>query len=346
MAAGFELKIITDLSMMPKVVETNIDEVKPVIDAAIAKLDGLVVTDNKDDIIAADADAAKLRKMSDAIKRFRLDHIALWKTPMEDFETKCKAAEKRLTEAATSITAKTGEVKELWRNRKREKYQKLWAEKVAEAFDEHIQSCDHVSEFFKHWTDPKTKGTWVNSSVSESSVVAAMDAEIERMKQGVEAVKANYGEQSEEVQAKARYALYKAFDLNDVICEVNRWKAEQKAIAEAAEAERKRQAEKQAAMEQAKRDLAARRAAEEANRVVEAEAAARGAEAAAAPAQTPTAPAPAEAQDTQSGASDGKGDAAPVETYRLAVTGTREALMNMKAYGLKLGIAFKNLDNE
>lgn len=335
----FELKIITDLSTMPKVVETNIDEVKPVIDAAIAKLDGLVVTDNKDDIIAADADAAKLRKMSDAIKRFRLDHIALWKTPMEDFETKCKAAEKRLTEAATSITAKTGEVKELWRNRKREKYQKLWAEKVAEAFDERIQRCDHVSDFFKHWTDPKTKGTWVNSSVSESSVVAAMDAEIERMKQGVEAVKANYGDQSEEVQAKARYALYKAFDLNDVICEVNRWKAEQKAIAEAAEAERKLQAEKRAAMEQARRDLAARRAAEEANRVVEAEAAA-------APSQTTPAPAPVEAQDNQSGASDGKGDAAPVETYRLAVTGTREALMKMKEYGLKLGIAFKNLDNE
>ena len=32
----FELVIKTDLSKMPKVVETNIDEVTPVIDAAIA----------------------------------------------------------------------------------------------------------------------------------------------------------------------------------------------------------------------------------------------------------------------------------------------------------------------
>ena len=55
----FTLKVLTDLSTMPKVVETNIDEVTPVIDAAIAKLDGLEVTDNKDEIVAADQDAAK-----------------------------------------------------------------------------------------------------------------------------------------------------------------------------------------------------------------------------------------------------------------------------------------------
>ena len=148
----FELVIKTDLSKMPKVVETNIDEVTPVIDAAIAKLDGLEVTDNKDEIVAADQDAAKLRKMCDAIKRFRLDHIALWKEPMEQFETKCKASEKRLTEAAASITAKTAEVKELWRYRKREKCREWMGELLDENFTERpaITESITVEGVFQH----------------------------------------------------------------------------------------------------------------------------------------------------------------------------------------------------
>ena len=154
----FTLKVLTDLSKMPKVVETNIDEVTPVIDAAIAKLDGLEVTDNKDEIVAADQDAAKLRKMCDAIKRFRLDHIALWKEPMEQFETKCKAAEKRLTEAAASITAKTAEVKDLWRERKREQCNGWLNEMMDANFpdDKEIVCSASVQRFYENWVNPKT----------------------------------------------------------------------------------------------------------------------------------------------------------------------------------------------
>ena len=326
----FTLKILTDLSMMPKVVETNIDDVKPAIDAAIAKLDGLVVTDKKEDIISADADAAKLRKMSEAIKRFRLDHIAIWKEPMEAFETKCKAAEKRLTEAATTITTKTGEVKEMWRQRKRDKYAALWQEKLSGIFSDETKNCEHVRNFFAHWTDPKTKGTWVNSSVSDKTVTDAMDAEIKRMSDCFDALEANYSGQSEEIQAKARYALLKRFDLNDVINEVNRWKAEQKAIAEAAEAERKRKSDKEAAMEQAKRELAAHR-----EKMVKAEAARKEEEALAQIAPTAT---------TAPKAGTLNGDEAKKETYRLEITGTRVALTKLRQYGLELGIEFRNLD--
>lgn len=320
----FELKILTDLTAMPKVVETNIDEVTPVIEAAIAKTKGLEVTDNKDEIVAADADAAKLRKMSDAIKRFRLDHIALWKEPMEAFETKCKAAEKKLTEAATAITAKTGEVKELWRQRKRDKYAKLWDEKLAEAFGQgsEVASCKSAKDFYALWTDAKTKGTWVNSSVSESSVVAAMDAEIKRMQDTLAAFDTNYADRPVEVRARAMNALLARFDMNDVIQAVANWEREQAEVAARAEAERKRQAEKDAAMEAQKKALAAKR--EQAGQVAPATVAA-----------SPAAPAPS-AQAAE----------AAKETYRLEVTGTREALMKMKEYGLALGIAFKNLDNE
>ena len=320
----FELVIKTDLSKMPKVVETNIDEVTPVIDAAIAKLDGLEVTDNKDEIVAADQDAAKLRKMCDAIKRFRLDHIALWKEPMEQFETKCKAAEKRLTEAAASITAKTAEVKELWRDRKREQCKEWFAELLDANFTERpdITASKSVEGFFQHWTDPKTKGTWVNSSVHEAAIKQAMQAEIDRMKATMEGVEANYANEPEEVKAKARLAMLERFDMNDVITAVNAWKKEQAEIAARAEAERKRQAEKDAAMEAQKAALAAK--SEQA-------------------AQISPEPPKAEPPKAEPPKAEQPKDDAQVETYRLEITGTREALTKLREYGKSLGISFKKI---
>ena len=332
----FELVIKTDLSKMPKVVETNIDEVTPVIDAAIAKLNGLEVTDNKDEIVAADADAAKLRKMCDAIKRFRLDHIALWKEPMEQFESKCKAAEKRLTEAAQSITEKTAEVKDLWRERKREKCKAWFGEMLDANFTEQseITSSKSVEAFFQHWVDPKTKGTWVNSSVHESAIRQAIQAEIDRMKATMEGVEANYANEQEEVKAKARLAMLDRFDMNDVIVAVNAWKKEQAEIAARAEEQRKRDAEKQAAMEQAKRDLAASR---------EAEAKEQAAQAAREAASTPSA-VPANNEPPEADAKV-PAPAQPylTETYRLEITGTREKLAELRRYGESIGITFKKI---
>lgn len=337
----FELKILSDLSMLPKKVETNIDEVQPVIAAAIAKLDGLVVTDNKADIIAADEDAAKLRKMKQAIQRFRIDHVALWKEPMEEFERKCKDSEAKLGEAADKIAAKTGEVKELWRQRKREKCREVWTAKLTEAFSEEIVTCNHARAFFMTWTDPKTKGTWVNSSTSMASIEAQIAAEIERMNAAIDAVEANYSGQPEEVLAKARMALLNHFDMADVIQAVNAWRAEQAAIAKQAEAERQRKAEEDARMAAAKAALEEKRKAEAAM------AAHAGGQGAPVPLDKPapvasTTPAPAHETPSQ------PADAAPskVETYRLAVTGTREALIALKKYGLGLGITFENLDKK
>ena len=314
----FELRILTDLSTMPKRVETNIDEVEPIIKDAIARVDGLVVTEKKEDILAADADAAKLTKMANAIKRFRIDHIALWKEPMEAFETKCKDAEKRLTEAADTLRTKTSEVKDLWRAKKRDLCAGVWERKLAEAFDgqEDVQKCDGAKAFFDLWTNPKTKGTWVNSSVDIRAVEEAMDAEIERIKGVLQAVADNYGNADDEVKMKARKCALASFDMNSVIAEVNAWVKERDE------------------MEKAKAALAAKRAAA-------AQAAANPAPAASAPAPQPT-PAPAPAAPPAAPAA-APADS-PVETYRLAVTGTRQALIALREYGAKLGITFKNLD--
>lgn len=312
---AFELKITTDISMLPQVVETNIDEVTPIINAAIEKTRGLEVTDNRDEIVAADEDAAKLTKMSKAIARFRIDTVNNWKAPMEVFEGKCKDAEKRLTEAADTIRAKTTEVKDIWRKRKAETCRGILDNAVEEAFpgDEGVRTCQHLETFFDYWTNPKTKGTWLNSTVKESEVEDAIRVELLRMKQTVEALEANYASEPEEVKAKARLALMSRFDMNDVIVAVNNWKAEQARIAEMAKAE----AERKAAQKPAPTASPA------------------------APVETvaPTAPASPAPAPAANPATTGK-----VETYRLEITGTRNALLQMRKYGESLGITFKNLD--
>lgn len=314
----FELKILTDLSTMPKRVETNIAEVEPVIQSAIARVEGLVVTEKKEDILAADADAAKLTKMANAIKRFRIDHIALWKEPMEAFEAKCKDAEKRLTEAADTLRNKTSEVKDIWRSRKREQCLRVWEQKLAEAFPEDERDCSGARAFFDLWTNPKTKGTWVNSSVDIRDIEEAMDAEIVRMKAVLGTVAANYEGADDEVRMKARKCALASFDINAVITEVNAWVAERDE------------------MERAKAALAAKR-----------EAAAKAAQTAANPAPAASsAPAATNPQPTPVVAPVAANAAPaddPVETYELAVTGNRSALIALRKYGMSLGITFKNL---
>lgn len=319
---AFELKIKTDISMLPEVVETNIDEVTPIIDAAIAKTQGLEVTNNRDEIIAADEDAAKLTKMSKAVARFRIDNVAKWKAPMEVFEKKCKDAEKRLDEAAEAIRAKTSEVKDIWRAKKASDCTDALAKLVEEAFpgDKEIAACPHLATFLAYWVNPKTKGTWVNSTVKMPAVEEAIKAELERMKQTLAASEANYANEPEEVKAKARLALLVRFDMNDVIAAVNAWKKEQADIAARAEAERQRKADADAKMEAAKKELAERRQAE--------------AVAPAAPVTTPEPPKPSPVDIANE----------TVETYRLAITGTRAALKEMRRYAESIGITFKNLD--
>lgn len=318
----FELKILTDLSTMPKRVETNIDEVEPIIKSAIARVEGLVVTEKKEDILAADADAAKLTKMAKAIQRFRIDHIALWKEPMEAFEAKCKDAEKRLTEAADTLRTKTSEVKDMWREKKRQLCAGVWAAKLAEAFagEKDVQESAAARAYFDLWTNPKTKGTWVNSSVDIRAVEEAMDEEVELIRRVLDAVAANYANADDEVKMKARKSALASFDMNAVIAEVNAYVAEREE------------------MERAKAELAAKRQAQAAQAAQAAANPVPAASATPTPPNPPTPQADAPATPAAAPASDA------VETYRLAVTGKRSALIALRQYGQKLGITFKNLD--
>ena len=103
----FEPRIITDTSMLPKSIETNLDELEPIIAEKCALANSLVVSpDSIEECEKAAADATLLTKLSERIKRCRLDWTASWQSPFEGVIAKCKDYEKRLADAATNLRSK------------------------------------------------------------------------------------------------------------------------------------------------------------------------------------------------------------------------------------------------
>lgn len=318
--ATFELKMLTDLSTLPKAVETNLAEVEPLINSAIEKTKGLLVSATKDAVDAADADAAYLSKLCTAVKRFRLDNLALWTRPMNDFETKCKELEKRIDAAATDLRASTSAVKDKWKAERvetaRKQFELLLDEAYADARLAAVRKSPCWGVYFATWSNPKQKGSWANATTSIATVTAAIKAEIQRVNEGLEALKTNYSASDEEVKKLAYMKFCDTFDITATIGAISRFLAEREQLAEARRIDAERKA---AAEERAKALLAEKRA------QVQTPAPAP----APAPAQAPT-PAPTPA-------------CSHVETYRLEITGTRDAIAKMRDFGIGLGITFKKI---
>lgn len=284
----FEPKILTEVNL-PKVVETNLAELDGVIAEKVANANALVVTNNKADVVAADKDAAELNKMSERIKRFRIDFVDWWKKPLADVEARCKKYEKSLSDTAKDLRAKTEEVKEIWRNAEREEYRQMWDAHIAENIDSELSDSPYFVEFFDTWTNPKTVGSWCNASMSGAKVDAAMLEEIKRIKTAIETAKAMW--KDDDLIAALR-ELRVRFDLTDAVNAVNRYKAvKEESARKAAEQEREVRIQNQI---KAERKMATE----------------------------------------------------PVDllTYRLAVTGSRDALFRLKEFCLNNGIQVKNLD--
>lgn len=304
----FEPTIRTDISMLPKSIETNLDELEPVIREKEEFAKSLVVdSDSIEDCERADEDVAALRKMAKRVNTFRLDWTKQWTLPFEGVIAKCKEYERRLTEAAQELANKSEVGKQKVRDAKMERLHGIWEEKVIAVFP---KKPPYFDVFFDKMCNLSTKGCWLNKTAKESAILEEMATEIDRCYAAVQTIKANYQNESEEIKQKAWLALKNNFDINEAILAVNEYKEEQKQLAQAREEDNRR---KEEAEEAAKAALAKKREAQ--------------AEAGAAKSPVLTS------------------DSIQVETYRLAVTGTRQALSALRVWGEEHGIKFKNLDN-
>lgn len=302
-----ELTFQHNIEELPAMLAFNYDELKAGLQNYLSRFEGLVVTE--DMIKSAEADRAAINKTRDAIKRARID---IRKRAFDEFEQKAKELETMCDKASDGIAV---QLRQFEQKRQDEK-QKAVAEIVVEminrtcADDVPMAQSDYWRTFCNsNWN--RSKGAWKNSGTSLDSIQKELEAEVARVQKDAETLQSFVESEPIDIRTVAHDKFYSAFNLAETLDYLKGYKEEQKRIAAAKAAEDARKAELTK---------------QEAERTPEPT-----------PTQTETPQTHENAPtDAQAGASK--------ETYRLEVTGTREALTRLKAYGTQLGITFKNLD--
>ena len=302
-----ELTFQHNIEELPAMLAFNYEELKDALQNYLSRFEGLVVTE--DMIKSAEADRAAINKTRDAIKRARID---IKKRAFDAFEQKAKELETMCDKASEGIAA---QLRQFEQKRQEEKHKSV-CEIVAEvinrtcADDVPMAQSDYWRTFCNsNWN--RAKGAWKNSGTSLDSIQNELEAEVARVQKDAATLQSFVESEPIDIRTVAHDRFYAAFNLAETLDYLKGYKEEQKRIAAAKAAEDARKAEL---------------ARQEAERT---------------PEPTPTqtdAPQTHENAPTDAQAVESK------ETYRLEVTGTREALTRLKAYGTQLGITFKNLD--
>ena len=302
-----ELTFQHNIEELPAMLAFNYDELKEGLQNYLSRFEGLVVTE--DMIKSAEADRAAINKTRDAIKRARID---IKKRAFDAFEQKAKELETMCDKASEGIAAQLRKFEQ----KRQEEKQKAVCEIIAEvinrtcADDVPMAQSDYWRIFCNaNWN--RSKGAWKNSGTSLDSIQKELEAEVARVQKDATTLQSFVESEPIDIRTVAHDRFYAAFNLAETLDYLKGYKEEQKRIAAAKAAEDARKAEL---------------AKQEAERT---------------PEPTPT---PTDAPQTHENAPTDAQAGASKETYRLEVTGTREALTRLKAYGTQLGITFKNLD--
>ena len=302
-----ELTFQHNIEELPAMLAFNYDELKEGLQNYLSRFEGLVVTE--DMIKSAEADRAAINKTRDAIKRARID---IKKRAFDAFEQKAKELETMCDKASEGIAAQLRQFEQ----KRQEEKQKAVDEIVAEvinrtcADDVPMAQSDYWRTFFNaNWN--RAKGAWKNSGTSLDSIKNELEAEVARVQKDAATLQSFVESEPIDIRTVAHDRFYAAFNLAETLDYLKGYKEEQKRIAAAKAAEDARKAEL---------------ARQEAERT---------------PEPTPT---QTDAPQTHGNAPTDAQAVESKETYRLEVTGTREALTRLKAYGTQLGITFKNLD--
>ena len=302
-----ELTFQHNIEELPAMLAFNYDELKEGLQNYLSRFEGLVVTE--DMIKSAEADRAAINKTRDAIKRARID---IKKRAFDAFEQKAKELETMCDKASEGIAVQLRQFEQ----KRQEEKQKAVREIVAEVIN---RTCaDDVpmaqSDYWRIFSNSswnRSKGAWKNSGTSLDSIQKELEYEVARVQKDAATLQSFVESEPIDIRTVAHDRFYAAFNLAETLDYLKGYKEEQKRIAAAKAVEDARKAEL---------------AKQEAERT---------------PEPTPT---PTDAPQTHENAPTDAQAGAGMETYRLEVTGTREALTRLKAYGTQLGITFKNLD--
>ena len=96
-----EIKVITDLSVIPQKIDFNSEELKSELAPKLKFYKNLVVTE--DSIKDAKSDRAKLNKLKSAFEDKRKEMKKICLAPYEELEKECKENTSMIDEASVSI---------------------------------------------------------------------------------------------------------------------------------------------------------------------------------------------------------------------------------------------------
>lgn len=228
----FEPIIKTDLSTLPKRIETNLDDLNSFITEKVERAKSLVVNvTSLEEVEAAEADAALLTKLAKKVSRFRLDWVAVWNQPFESVIAKCKDYERRLNDAATDLRGKAKDGRDLVRAKVCDTLAHEWGKLTLEAFDG--TEYPWFAEFFAMMTNEKTTGCWTNRGKKLEKVIEEMRVELKRCADALATIQATYAAESAGILSVAIDALGKRFDIAEAINAVNAYKEQRARAAEA-----------------------------------------------------------------------------------------------------------------
>lgn len=172
-----EVKIITDLSVIPQEIEFNSKEIKSELAPKLEFYKNLVVTENS--IKDAKSDRAKLNKLKSAFdeKRKELKKICL--APYEKLEKEFKEITSMIDEASGSIDEQVKEFEEI---AKKKKY-----DEIKEYYDS-LEKPDYIN--LESVLNPK----WANSTVNIEGIKQGITENISRIIDDMDEISQIYGD--------------------------------------------------------------------------------------------------------------------------------------------------------
>jgi len=204
-----DLKIKTDLSVIPQKIEFNADEIKSELAPKLEFYKNLVVTE--DGIKDAKSDRAKLNKLKSAFedKRRELKKICL--APYEKFEEKCREITSMIDEASSAIDI---QIKEFDQMRKQKKYSEI------ENFFKSLDKPDYIE--IGDVLNPK----WANSTMNIENIKSEISENISRITGDMNEITNLYGNLPFFAAIKNRFI--ESFDKSETITYAVKLEQEQK----------------------------------------------------------------------------------------------------------------------
>ena len=185
-----DLKIQTDLSTLPSVIEFNFEELKSEIKSSLVKYNNLVVTENG--IKDAKSDKAKLNKFITVIEDKRKELKKQCLEPYNDFEKKCKELVSLIKAPIDKIDTQIKEFEEI---KKQKKYDDLKS-----CFDNYIGDMADIIQLDKI-LNPK----WGNATVKIDTLKAEIEDNIDRIKKELETLNTEYADKSYKAAVISEY---------------------------------------------------------------------------------------------------------------------------------------------